>query len=471
MPTRTTAGRWLAAKDVWPGWGTYFGRLSEGETRMIDRYALPEMAAIWSQRARFEKWLEVEIAVCEAWAEEGVVPPSALEKIRRATFDLKKIDEYEAVTQHDVTAFLRSVADSLGEEARYVHLGLTSSDVIDTGLSLQIKEAAAILYYKLERLLGIVESLALQYKYTPIVGRTHGVHAEPTTFGLKLAMWLDELRRGRRRLDEAADQMAVGKISGAVGTHSTVPPTIEERVCARLGLKVAPVSTQIIQRDRHAQFLTTLALIGCSLDKMATEIRTLQRTEILEVEEPFGRGQQGSSAMPHKRNPIRSERISGLARVLRGNALTAMENVALWNERDISHSSAERVIFPESCLLLDYMLNLFANVLSGLQVYPDRMEANLHLTKGLVFSQRVLLALIDKGVSRQEAYSSVQRAAMATWRGEGDFLSLLKAEPAVMQHLSESELGGLFDYGYYLRYVDSSFARLGLSESAKKEGV
>ena len=429
---------------------------------MIDRYALPEMAAVWSPQARFQKWLEVEIAVCEAWAEQGAIPPEALGKIRRATFDIKKIDEYEAVTQHDVTAFLRSVSDSLGEEARYVHLGLTSSDVIDTGLSLQIREAAAILRAKLERLLSAVEKLAVEHKYTPMVGRTHGVHAEPTTFGLKLAMWVDELRRCRQRLDQAAEQMAVGKISGAVGTHSTVPPEIEEAVCAKLGLKVAPISTQIIQRDRHAQFITTLALIGSSLDKMATEIRTLQRTEILEVEEPFGHGQQGSSAMPHKRNPIRSERVSGLARVLRGNAVTAMENIALWNERDISHSSAERVIFPESCLLLDYALNLFANVVAGLQVYPERMAANLRLTRGLVFSQRVLLSLIDKGMSRQEAYSVVQQAAMATWRGEGDFLALLKSEPAVAERLSPAELESLFDYGYYLRYVDASFARLGL---------
>ncbi len=438
---------------------------------MIGRYSRPAMARIWSTENRLDKWLAIEIAVCEAWAELGVVPREALPRLRQAKYDLGRMAELEAETQHEVTAFLRSVAPSVGPEARYIHLGLTSSDVMDTGLALQIVDACAILREDVQNLLSVLERQAVAHRSTIMIGRTHGVHAEPITFGLKLALWVDEMRRNLARLDEAREQIAVGKISGAVGTHATVPPFVEEHACRRLGLRPAPVSSQIVQRDRHAHFLCTLAIIASSLDKMATEIRALQRTEILEAEEPFGEGQQGSSAMPHKRNPVLCERISGLARVIRGHAVTALENVALWHERDISHSSAERVIIPDACLALDYILDLFTGVMDLLQVYPQNMRKNLELTHGLVFSQRVLLALIEKGLSRQEAYELVQRNAMRTWRGEGDFLSLLEADPAVREHLAEQELRGLFDYAYFLRYIDTAFERLGLLEAAADEAT
>ncbi len=436
---------------------------------MIGRYSRPAMARIWSAENRLDKWLAIEIAVCEAWAELGVVPREALPRIRQAKYDLVRMAELEAETQHEVTAFLRSVAPSVGPEARFIHLGLTSSDVMDTGLAMQMVDACAVLHDDLVGLLGVLERQALTHRSTIMIGRTHGVHAEPITFGLKLALWVDEMRRNLARLDEAREQIAVGKISGAVGTHATVPPFVEESACRRLGLRPAPVSSQIIQRDRHAHLLCTLAIIASSLDKMATEVRALQRTEVLEVEEPFGEGQQGSSAMPHKRNPVLCERVSGLARVIRGHALTALENVPLWHERDISHSSAERVIIPDACLALDYILDLFTGVVDRLQVYPENMRRNLELTRGLVFSQRVLLALIEKGLSRQDAYEIVQHNAMRTWRGEVDFLSLLEADAAVREHLAGQELRGLFDYAYFLRYVDAAFERLGLQEAALDE--
>ena len=429
----------------------------------IDRYSNPEMARVWSMDNKFEKWLAVEIAACEGWAELGVVPRDALPAIRRARVDRRRMEEVFAETKHDVTAFLKAVGETIGPEARFVHLGLTSNDVIDTGLCLQIAEASAILLQDVDELLKVLEALALAHKDTIMVGRTHGVHAEPITFGFKVAVWVDEFRRNRRRLAEAADQMAYGKISGAVGTHASVPPAVEEHVCRRLGLKVAPVSTQVLQRDRHAYYLVTLAVIAASLEKIATEIRGLQRTEVLEVEEPFASGQTGSSAMPHKRNPELSERICGLARVIRGNAMTALENVALWHERDISNSSAERLIFPESCLLLDYILRLAARILSGLQVYPERMLRNLAASHGLVYSQRVLLALIDRGLSRAQAYELVQRNAMECWRTEREFLDLLKADLEVTAYLRPDELDGLFDVQHYLRYIDHAFARLGLA--------
>lgn len=430
---------------------------------MIPRYSRPEMAAIWTDEAKYRRWLDVEVAACEAWAELGVIPREAAEKIRRdASFDLGKIDEYLAITHHDVTAFLRSVADSLGEEGRYVHYGLTSSDVWDTATALQLRDASDILLADIDALLVVLERQARAHRDTLCVGRTHGVHAEPTTFGLKLAVWVDEMRRNRARLVAAREMVAVGAISGTVGTHASVPPRVEELVCEKLGLGIEAASTQVIQRDRHAQFVTTLALIGASLEKFATEIRALQKTEVREAEEPFDEGQTGSSAMPHKRNPELCERITGLARVLRGYAVTAMENVALWHERDISHSSTERIVLPDATLVLDYMLDLFTGVMSRLRVYPEHMRENLDRSYGLVFSQRVLLALIEAGLSRQEAYTLVQRNAMRAWNERVSFLDLLLADPDVTSRISETELRGLFDYGFYLKHIGATFERLGL---------
>jgi len=432
---------------------------------MIERYSRPQMKRVWSDENKFAKWLEVEIAVCEAWAGLGVIPGEAVPKIKLARVNLKRMGVILKETHHDMTAFLSAVAESLGDESRFIHRGLTSSDVIDTALSLQLVEAAELLTQDIKELVSVLAEKAIKYKYTPMIGRTHGVHAEPTSFGLKLALWIEEMNRNRLRLNEAKRAVAVGKISGAVGTYATLSPEVEEKACARLGLAPAPVSSQILQRDRHAQFVTTLAIIASSLEKFATEIRGLQRTETREVEEPFGAGQTGSSAMPHKRNPELCERICGLARLVRGYALTSMENIALWHERDISHSSTERIILPDSCLLLDYSLALFTSVMSGLQVYPQQMKRNIELTKGLVFSQRVMLALIDKGLSRQKAYELVQRNAMKSWKGNKKFLSLLKTDPEVTASLPQGELETLFDYQYYLRYIDDIFQRLGLTEA------
>jgi adenylosuccinate lyase len=436
---------------------------------MIERYSLPEMAAIWSAPRKTDTWLQVELLVCEGWAREGVIPQDALKKIRQARYDMQRIREIEQETHHDVISFLRSVQEQLGPEGRFIHLGLTSSDVLDTGLAIQIKEAGTLLTKALDELTQTVGQVAVQHKYTLMAGRTHGIHAEPITFGLKLALWYDELRRQQQRLTEALEQIAVGKISGAVGTHATVPPQIEEFVCEQLGLKVAPISSQIIQRDRHAHFMTTLALIGSSIEKMAQEIRHLQRTELSEAFEPFGSGQQGSSAMPHKRNPELCERLCGLSRVLRGFAVTAMENVALWHERDISHSSTERIIIPDGCTLLHYMLHIFTRVMQGLQVDTERMQANLNMTGGLVFSQRILLALIDKGVGRQEAYKMVQRNAKKVWsmasKGpiqEPALLEALSNDEEVSRYLSGEELKELTDTDYYTKYIDTSFKRVGL---------
>src|SRR5258706_12662520 len=436
---------------------------------MIERYSLPEMADIWSAAHKTDMWLRVPSLVCEGWAPEGVVPAEAIEKIRAAHYNMQRMQEIEQETHHDIISFLRSIQEQLGPEGRFIHLGLTSSDVLDTGLAAQLKEAGVLLSKSLAELSQAVAKQAVQYKYTLMAGRTHGIHAEPMTFGLKLALWLDELRRGQQRLAAALEQVTVGKISGAVGTHASVPPQIEEFVCEQMSLGVAPVSSQIVQRDRHAQLITTLALTGSSLEKMAQEIRHLQRTEVSEVFEPFGSGQQGSSAMPHKRNPELCERICGLARVLRGFAVTSMENVALWHERDISHSSAERIIIPDACTLLHYMLHIFNEVMDGLQVDEERMRTNLKMTGGLIYSQRILLALIDKGVGRQEAYKMVQRNAKKVWsmssRGavEGQALiEFLNNDEEVMQYLSPNELAELTDTDYYVRYIDTAFARLGL---------
>lgn len=427
---------------------------------MIERYSRPAMKRIWSEENKFDKWLKVELAVCEAWTELGVIPEQDMAGIRSARFDQERFDETLKVTHHDMTAFLDSVARSLGEESRFVHLGLTSSDVMDTALSLQMLDAADLLLTDLSALAEVMWDKASQHKNTVMIGRTHGVHAEPITFGLKIAVWVQEMERHAQRLSAARKSIAVGKISGAVGTYATVSPELEAKACARLGLSPAPVSNQVLQRDRHAEFVTSLAMIASSLEKFATEIRALQKTEVLELEEPFDPGQTGSSAMPHKRNPELCERICGLSRLVRGHALTAMENIALWHERDISHSSTERIILPDSCLVLDYVLNIFTGIMRGLQVYPQRMRDNLNLTRGLIFSQRVLLALIDKGLPRQKAYELVQRNAMKAWRERGDFLELLKTDTEVIDLLPLSELESLFDHQYYLRYVDHIFHRL-----------
>jgi adenylosuccinate lyase len=432
---------------------------------MIERYSRPQMKKTWSEKNKFDQWLKVEIAVCEAWGELGEIPPKDMVKLRKAGYNLNRIAHFLKVTHHDMTAFLNSVAESLGTESRFVHLGLTSSDVMDTALGLQLTQAADILAKDVTELISVLESKAIEHKYTIVMGRTHGVHAEPTTFGLKMALWTEEMKRNAQRLAEARENISVGKISGAVGTYATVPPQVEKIACARLGLTPAPISSQIVQRDRHAQFLTTLAIIASSLEKFATEIRGLQRTEVREVEEPFEAGQTGSSAMPHKRNPELCERICGLARLMRGYALASLENIALWHERDISHSSTERIILPDSCLGVDYMLSVFTSIMKGLKVYPDNMRRNIELTQGVIFSQRVLLALIDKGLPRGEAYKIVQDNAMKAWEKRKSFLSLLEADRRITAHLTKLELNSLFDYTYYLKYVDDVFKRLGLAKA------
>jgi len=439
---------------------------------MIERYSRPQMKKIWSEENKFDQWLKVEIAVCEAWAELGEIPRKDIVKIRKADYNLNRTAKFLKVTHHDMTAFLSSVAESLGPESRFIHLGLTSSDVMDTALALQLTQAADILAKDIAELVSILESKAIEHKYTLMMGRTHGVHAEPTTFGLKMALWTEEMKRNAQRLAEAKKIISVGKISGAVGTYATVPPQVEKIACARLGLTPAPISSQIVQRDRHAQFLTTLAIIASSLEKFATEIRGLQRTEVREVEEPFAEGQTGSSAMPHKRNPELCERICGLARLIRGHALTSLENITLWHERDISHSSAERIILPDSCLAVDYMLSIFTSIMKGLKVYPESMRRNIELTQGVIFSQRVLLALIDKGLPREKAYKMVQDNATKAWEKRKSFLSLLEADKQITARLSKKELNSLFDYDYYLKHVDDVFKRLRLTKTrrGKKAG-
>ena len=430
---------------------------------MIPRYSRPEITEIWSDEYKFQRWLDVEIAVVQAWAEAGEIPREDAEKIAaRARINVDDILHYIDETHHDVTAFLRSVADSLGEESRWVHLGLTSSDVWDTATSLQLAAAADVLLRQLARLREVVSTRALEHRDTICVGRTHGVHAEPTTFGLKLAVWVDEIARHEERLRFARGQIAVGQMSGPVGTHATVSPAVEEDACGRLGLSVAPVTTQIIQRDRHAHYLTTLAGAAASLEKFATEIRGLQRTEILEAEEPFESGQTGSSSMPHKRNPELCERVCGLARTLRGYAITGLEDIALWHERDISHSGAERIVLPDATGLLSYMLHIFSGVMEGLVVYPERMQRNLERTQGLVFSQKVMLALIESGLSREDAYRIVQRHSTVAWEDETPFRALLDGDAEVTQRLDAAQLDAIFDYRAYLEHVDQSFRRIGL---------
>ena len=428
---------------------------------MIPRYTLPEMAAVWSDEARFGHWLEIEILAVEAWARLGTVPAEDARAIRdRAGITVERVNELEQVTKHDVAAFVQAVGESVGDAGRWIHFGMTSSDVLDTGLALQLRGAADLLLGRVETLLGVTKRLALEHRDTVMVGRTHGVHAEPTSFGQKLALWAFELDRDRERLRRAKDAVSVGAISGVVGTYAAVDPRIEEEVCAKLGLRPAEASSQIIPRDRHAEYMAALAILASSLDEFATEIRHLARTEVREVQEPFAEGQKGSSAMPHKRNPVRCERITGLARVIRGNLQAALENVALWHERDISHSSAERVILPDSTIALDFMLADLAEVLVSLRVYPERMRENLDAGGGLAYSQSVLLALVDAGLSRDDAYRIVQEAAAAAWDGEADFRTELTARAEVAERLSTDELEALFDPARYLRNLDVVFDRL-----------
>jgi adenylosuccinate lyase len=430
---------------------------------MIERYTRPEMADIWSEQRKFSIWLEIETLATEALAELGEVPKADAAEIRtKAKFDVAQILEIEKRTQHDVIAFLENVATSVGPAARWMHQGLTSSDILDTTLAVQMVESTDQIARMLKTLRATVARRAVEFKDTPMIGRSHGIHAEPITFGLKLALMYDEFGRAEERLAQTRARVAVGKLSGAVGTHAHFDPRAETRVCERLGLKAATLATQVIQRDRHAEFMTTLALIAASIERWATEFRHLQRTEVLEVEEYFAEGQKGSSAMPHKRNPITGERLCGLARVVRGNALAAMENVALWHERDISHSSAERITMPDSCILMDYMLAKLDSLVGRLFVYPENMMRNLELTKGLYFSQSILLELTRRGLERKTAYEAVQRAAMATWKGADSLEVNLNREPAISAVLQPEDISKLCSLAVHLRYVDETFRKLGL---------
>ncbi len=438
---------------------------------MIPRYTLPRMGAVWEPAGRYAKWLQIEVLACEAWAELGVVPAEALAEIRaRAAVDPGRVDAIEQEVRHDVVAFLTAVAERVGPAARYIHLGLTSSDILDTALALQLHDAADILLEDLDRLLAILRQLALKHRATLMIGRTHGVHAEPTTFGLKAAGWYAEAARQRERLLRAREGISTGKLSGAVGTFAHVPPAVEEYVCRGLGLRPEPISTQIVPRDRHAEFLAVLAGIAASLERIATEIRHLQRTEVREAEEPFAEGQKGSSAMPHKRNPVSCEQVCGLARVVRANAQAGFENVALWHERDISHSSVERVILPDSTILVDYLLVRTAEILEGLRVFPERMRQNLEATRGVIFSQQVLLALARKGASREAAYRLVQRHAMRAWEEGAEFKALLLADPEVGKYLAPADVENCFDLGYHLRHLDTIYARTGLAPDPQVPG-
>jgi adenylosuccinate lyase len=428
---------------------------------MIDRYTLPEMGAVWSEESKFQKWLDVEIAVCEVHAEMGTIPRDALDQIKsRAKFSVTRIDEIEKTTNHDVIAFTTNLAESIGEASRFVHYGLTSSDVVDTANALLLRDACDILLKKVDALSAALKRRALEFKDTPQVGRTHGIHAEPTSFGLSFANWFAEMRRNRERLLRARQTVNVGKISGAVGAFAHLDPAVEEKVCERLGLQAAPVSTQVIQRDRYAEYLSVLAIIASTLDKIALTVRHWQRTEVREAQERFARGQKGSSAMPHKRNPIISERICGLARVVRANSLVGFENIALWHERDISHSSAERVVLPDSSIALDYILQKSTSLIDGLVVYPERMLENLAATRGLIFSGQLLLALTNAGVSREEAYEWVQRNAMRVWDEGKDFKGLITADPDIKSRLSAAEIARVFSLDYYLRNVGAIYERV-----------
>jgi len=430
---------------------------------MIERYSRPEMRAIWTEENKFRAWLEVELCACEAWADLGVIPKEDTVKLRQnATFDIDRIYEIEQETRHDVIAFTRAVSESLGEERKWVHYGLTSTDVVDTATGYLLKQANEILEQDILRFIGVLKEKALTYKHTPMMGRTHGVHAEPTTFGLKMALWHEEMIRNLERFRHAADGVQYGKISGAVGTYANIDPSVEEFVCRKLGTKPAPISTQTLQRDRHAEYMATLALIATSLEKFATEVRALQKSEVREVEEAFAKGQKGSSAMPHKRNPIGSENISGLARVIRGHMVSAYENVPLWHERDISHSSVERIILPDATMLLNYMLNRFGNIIKNLTVFPENMKRNMARTFGVPFSGRVMTKLIDKGFSREQAYDTVQPRAMQAWEEQRQFREIVESTPEITEVLSVEEIEDAFNPSWHLKHVDTIFAKLGL---------
>jgi adenylosuccinate lyase len=431
---------------------------------LIDRYTRKEMGALWTDQSRFQTWLEVEIAVCEAQVKLGAIPEEALKDIKaKAKFDVDRIKEIEEEVKHDVIAFLTNVNENVGENSRFIHLGLTSSDVIDTALAINMRRAGLMLRTELNNLHDAILGQVRKHKGTVQIGRSHGIHAEPLTFGFKLGVWLEEVRRHQKRLDDAIENISVGMVSGPVGTFSNISPEVERLTCEVLGLTPAKISTQIIQRDRHAQYLFTLALIGSSLEKFATEIRHLQRTDVLEVEEPFSHGQKGSSAMPHKRNPVGSENITGLARILRGNAMAALENIPLWHERDISHSSVERVIIPDSTILLDYMLARFTKIMAGLVVYEKNMARNLDVFGGVIFSQAVMLKLIEKGLSREDAYKLVQTNAMKAWNSDnGNFKDYLSNDPSVTKHLRKEEIASCFDPNEYLKNIDVVFDRLGV---------
>ncbi|SFQ68674.1 adenylosuccinate lyase [Psychrobacillus psychrotolerans] len=431
---------------------------------MIERYTRPEMGAIWTEQNKYNAWLEVEILACEAWAEIGDIPKEDTVLLRKnASFDVERILEIEKETRHDVVAFTRAVSETLGEESKWVHYGLTSTDVVDTALSYIIKQANVVLRKDIENFIEILENKAKEHKYTVMMGRTHGVHAEPTTFGLKLALWTEEMKRNLERFEAAAKVIETGKMSGAVGTYANIDPFVEQYVCEKLGLAASPISTQTLQRDRHAQYLSVIALVATSIEKFATEIRGLQKSETREVEEFFSKGQKGSSAMPHKRNPIGSENMVGLSRLIRGYMMTAYENVALWHERDISHSSAERVILPDATIALNYMLNRFGNIVKNLTVFPENMKRNMDSTLGLIYSQRVLLALIDKGLARETAYDTVQPLAMQAWESQTAFRTFVDADEQVTSLLSKEELDDCFDYNYHIQHVDMIFERLGLN--------
>jgi len=428
---------------------------------MIPRYTRKEMGEIWEPENRFRKWLDIEILVCEALNKLGEIPNSSLKNIKRnASFDIGRIDEIEREVKHDVIAFLTSVSEHVGDDARYIHMGITSSDILDTSLSLLLKEASLLIIKDIEHLLAVLKKKAFKHKQTVMIGRTHGIHAEPITFGFKMALWYEEMKRNLTRMRRAKENISYGKISGAVGTFAHTSPFVEEYVCKKLGLKPAPVSTQIIQRDRHAEFFATLSIIASSLDKFAQEIRLLQRTEVGEAEEFFSKGQKGSSAMPHKRNPVLSENLSGLARVVRSHALTAFENVALWHERDISHSSAERVIGPDSTILIDFMLNRFTSIVEQLVVYPKQMEKNLNLTNGIFFSQAIMLRLVKKGLSRENAYRVVQKSALQAWDESKDFKNVIAKDSAVKKYLSKKEIEQSCNMKNYLKHIDDIFLRV-----------
>ncbi|GIW46418.1 MAG: adenylosuccinate lyase [Deltaproteobacteria bacterium] len=428
---------------------------------MIPRYSREEMVKIWSDESKYNNWLRVEIAACEAWAHIGRVPKEALEAIKKkAKFDVNRINELERVLKHDVIAFLTCVSEYVGEESRYIHLGLTSSDVLDTAFALQLKEASEVIIDDVKEVMKVLKELSFKYKYTPMVGRTHGVHAEPITLGLVFALWYDDMNRNLKRVERAKESVSVGKVSGAVGTFANTDPFVEEYVCKSLGLKPARISTQIIQRDIHAEYFATLAIVASTIEKIALQIRHFQRTEVLELEEPFTEGQKGSSAMPHKRNPIISENLCGLSRLVRSYAISAMENIPLWHERDISHSSVERVIGPDATILVDFMLSRLKNLLQSLRVYPENLEKNLWLTRGLIFSEKVLLKLIDKGLSREDAYEIVQKNAMKSWEEKVDFKTTLLNDKQLMGFLSQEEIEGCFDIKHELRNVDYIFDRV-----------